>query len=133
MRGGGTRPRFPFPTLDHNSRILVLAGADEWLVEQSSVALSIDQKMHLKSLFEAQVERHRMFTSCGWFFDDFDRIEPKNNVAYAAHAIWLAERAAEVDLYAEAINAFRPVVSGKSGLRGDDVFSTAFYRFRNRC
>jgi len=124
----------PWEAVENYADVLLdKVSADEWLADKSNVALSIDQKMHLKSLFEAQVERHRMFTSCGWFFDDFDRIEPKNNVAYAAHAIWLAERAAEIDLYAEAINAFRPVVGGKSGLRGDDVFGTAFYRFRNRC
>ncbi len=42
-----------------------------------------------------------MFTSCGWFFDDFDRIEPKNNIAYAAQAVRLAERATGVDLAAK--------------------------------
>ena len=116
----------------YSAVILDRVSADEWLEQHSCTSLDIDRKMHLKSLFEAQVERHRMFTSCGWFFDDFDRIEPRNNVAYAAHAVWLAERAAEIDLYAEAIKAFKPVVSAKSGLKGDEVFSSAFYRFSNR-
>jgi len=31
----------------------------------------------LEILMAAQCERQRMFTSCGWFFEDFDRIEPK--------------------------------------------------------
>ena len=44
-------------------------------------------------LLEAQRQRQRMFTSCGWFFDDFDRIEPKNNVAYAAQAVRLTHQA----------------------------------------
>lgn len=123
----------PWKSVENYSEVLLdEISADEWLDKQSYAPLKIEQKLHLKSLFEAQVERHRMFTSCGWFFDDFDRIEPKNNVAYAAHAVWLAERAAEIDLYAEAIKAFRPVVGAASGLKGDDVFSSAFYRFCNR-
>ena len=44
-------------------------------------------------LLEAQLERQRMFTSCGWFFDDFNRIEPANNIAYAAKAVWLCMKA----------------------------------------
>ncbi len=38
-------------------------------------------------LLKAQYERQRMFTSCGWFFEDFHRIEPQNNIAYAANAV----------------------------------------------
>jgi len=46
--------------------------ADSWLTEQCGDRLNLEQKLHLKSLFEAQVERQKMFTSCGWFFEDFD-------------------------------------------------------------
>lgn len=73
-------------------------------------------------LLEMQRERQRMFTSCGWFFDDFDRIEPKNNVAYAAQAVRLAERATGVDLARETSAWLQQVVSWHSGLRGDQVF-----------
>ncbi len=112
--------------------ILEKISADEWLSQKCNTPLNLEQKMHLLSLFVAQVERQRMFTSCGWFFDDFDRIEPRNNVAYAAHAVWLAERACKINLYSEAIKAFKPVVSSRSGLKGDDVFASAFYRFSTR-
>ena len=63
-----------------------------------------------------------MFTSCGWFFEDFDRIEPKNNVAYAARAVQLTRMAADVNLAPLAAEALRHVVSARSGLRGDQVF-----------
>lgn len=104
----------------------------EWLSSLSMVSMSMIEKTNMKSLLDAQYERQRMYTSCGWFFDDFDRIEPTNNVAYAAHAIWLTERGAEVDLYSSALEKFRPVISWKTGLKGDDVFANAYYRFGGR-
>lgn len=123
----------PWRSVDDYVRVVLgQVSADTWLDRQCSRPLTLEQKLHLKSLFEAQVERHRMFTSCGWFFDDFDRIEPKNDVAYAAHAVWLAERASDIDLYNEAVKAFAQVKSPRTGLKGDDVFSSSYYRFRNR-
>jgi hypothetical protein len=60
-----------------------------------------------------------MFTSCGWFFDDFDRIEPKNNIAYAAQAIALTHQATGVDLAPATRAGLQQVISWKSGLRAD--------------
>jgi alpha-amylase/alpha-mannosidase (GH57 family) len=76
----------------------------------------------LNLVLRAQFERQRMFTSCGWFFDDFDRIEPRNNIAYAAQAVWLMGKAAEIDLAAEASAAFASVRSWRTGLGADEVF-----------
>ncbi len=76
----------------------------------------------LSLLLRAQYERQRMFTSCGWFFDDFDRIEPRNNVAYAAHAVLLTEKAMEVDLTQAALEALSGVRSWRTGLCADEVF-----------
>jgi len=78
------------------------------------------RRTHL--LLEAQRERQRMFTSCGWFFEDFDRIEPRNNVAYAAQAVRLVKRATGIDLESQVMQALKWVVSPKSGLRADRVF-----------
>ena len=75
-------------------------------------------------LLAAQYERQRMFTSCGWFFEDFDRIEPKNNVRYAAQAVWLTRLATGVDLSSEAVVLFHQISSWRSGLKGDSVFSS---------
>ena len=93
---------------------LVLTHADHPL---DSVALH-----ELSLLLRAQYERQRMFTSCGWFFDDFDRIEPRNNVAYAAQAVLLTEKAVEVDLTKQALAALSPVRSWRTGLCADEVF-----------
>ncbi|MDD5370602.1 MAG: DUF3536 domain-containing protein [Anaerolineaceae bacterium] len=79
-------------------------------------------------MLQAQYERQRMFTSCGWFFEDFDRIEPKNNVAYAAQAVWLTRLASGLDLTGEALRLFHPVKSDRTGLAAGAVFSYYIHR-----
>ncbi len=37
-----------------------------------------------KRLLQAQIYKHQMYTSCAWFFEDIDRIEPKNALAAAS-------------------------------------------------
>jgi hypothetical protein len=64
-----------------------------------------------------------MFTSCGWFFDDFDRIEPKNNLAYAAQAVRLARLATGEDLAPSAIADLKQVVSPRTAHRADVAFN----------
>jgi len=74
------------------------------------------------ALLHAQYERQRMYTSCGWFFEDFDRIEPKNNLAYAAQAVALTQQATGIDLSEKILGDLQSVISPSSGLRGDQVF-----------
>lgn len=81
----------------------------------------------LELLLSAQFERQRAFTSCGWFFEDFDRIEPRNNVAYMAQAAWLTSLASGVDLLPGALTALKPVQSVRSELRGDQVFLEKYH------
>lgn len=76
----------------------------------------------VRLLLAAQRERQRMFTSCGWFFEDFDRLEPRNVLAYAANAVRLVRQATGDDLAAEVLVDLRHVVSPRSGVRGDEVF-----------
>lgn len=80
------------------------------------------------TLLRAQYERQRMYTSCGWFFDDFDRIEPKNNVRYAAQAVVLTQQASGLDFSEKAAGDFREVISPSSELRGDQVFGAHLAR-----
>jgi hypothetical protein len=79
-------------------------------------------------LLDAQYERQRMFTSCGWFFDEFDRIEPRNNIAYAAQAVWLTNLATGIDLTGEALALLKSVSSQRSPLKGDAVFANVYRR-----
>lgn len=48
----------------------------------------VDQKI-LKNLLEGIYYCQLMFTSCGFFFEDVDRIEPKNNIRYLKKAFSL--------------------------------------------
>ena len=82
----------------------------------------------LQSIMQAQIARQWMFTSCGWFFDEFDRIEPRNNVSYAAQAVYLTEKATGNPLAAKSIKALSLVQSERSGLRASDVFTETYQR-----
>lgn len=82
----------------------------------------------IHQLLEAQRERQRMFTSCGWFFDDFDRIEPKNNVTYAAQAVRLTYLASGIDLSPQVKLDLKRVTSHRYGTRGDTVFTRQLRR-----
>jgi hypothetical protein len=73
-------------------------------------------------LLEAQRERMRMYTSCGWFFDDFNRIEPQNNVAYAAQAANLIFRATGADLTRGLMGDLSKVISQRFSTTADEVF-----------
>jgi alpha-amylase/alpha-mannosidase (GH57 family) len=64
----------------------------------SSGKVSADILPKISLLLEAQYERQRMYTSCGFFFESFERIEPQNSVAYARHAIQLTKLATGIDL-----------------------------------
>jgi hypothetical protein len=92
------------------------------LAGMTDKTLTSQQLRRVHLMLEAQRERQRIFTSCGWFFDDFDRIEPKNNVAYAAQAVRLARLATGVDLEPMVVTDLHSVVSRRTGLRADRVF-----------
>jgi hypothetical protein len=69
-----------------------------------------------------------MFTSCGWFFEHFHRIEPQNNIAYAAQAIWLTEQVTGKELKPLAMEVLKKVKDNRTGLRGDTVFAERYNR-----
>lgn len=95
---------------------LIAAHTGQTLPEEASIRLQL--------LLEAQKERQHMFTSCGWFFDDFRRIEPRNNVAYAAQALHLARLATGIDLEPRLLPALERVSSQTTDLRADAVFKS---------
>lgn len=111
----GTRDRYIHVILGQLS-------IDDLLAEMSSRTPNRSERDRIHLLLEAQRERQRMFTSCGWFFEDFDRIEPRNNLAYAAQAVRLVRRATGDNLEAQIMEDLRHVVSPRSGLRADRLF-----------
>ncbi len=94
----------------------------EYIQEKIPNPLTTKKVDQIATLLAAQYERQRMFTSCGWFFDDFDRIEPRNNIAYAAQAVWLTKKATGMDISADTIKLLKEVKSWRSGLSADVVF-----------
>jgi len=46
---------------------------------------------NIETLLKAENYRMEMFLSDAWFFEEFDRIEPRNAVQYAAYATWLVK------------------------------------------
>ncbi|HBB66442.1 MAG: hypothetical protein A2X28_02415 [Elusimicrobia bacterium GWA2_56_46] len=62
---------------------------EAFLAEHASRTLSPAEKTRALKLLELQKHVNFMFTSCGWFFSDISRIEPVQNLKYAAKAISL--------------------------------------------
>lgn len=114
------------PRLLRQHYIHVMLGetsAEALITEMAGRSLTTQQVLRIHLMLESQRERQRMFTSCGWFFDDFDRIEAKNNLAYAAQATRLARIATGADLSSQTASDLRRVVSPRSGLRADAIFN----------
>ena len=102
------------------------------LTELGRAPVSDSDLSQIAGLLQAQKERLRMFTSCGWFHDDFDRINPRNNVIYAAQAVYAFHKATGIDLAPEMISQLARVVSWRSGLQADIVFTQHLERARNQ-
>jgi hypothetical protein len=128
------RPVIADPWALRNRYIDVILGsvdAETLIHEMAGRRLEAETSRRIHLLLEAQRERQRMYTSCGWFFDDFDRIEPKNNVAYAAHALALTRSATGVDLVPSALSKLQGAVSWRTGLRADQVLTQHLERERS--
>jgi hypothetical protein len=73
-------------------------------------------------LLEAQYYQQCSFTSCGFFFEDLDGIEPRNNIAFARRAIGLIWQALDIDLQPEFVNELQTVKSWRNSLTGGDIY-----------
>jgi alpha-amylase/alpha-mannosidase (GH57 family) len=102
-----------------------------WLTEISIAVFSDRQADRFKKLLEAQLDCQMMFTSCGWFFEDFDRIEPKNNVTSAARAVWLIKQAVGIDLAPSILPKLENSRSWRTGITAAEVFIKVLLRFEN--
>lgn len=82
------------------------------------------QQLALRTLhlLEAQYYQQYSFTSCGFFFEDLDRIEPRNDIAFARRAISLYWQAAGIDLQTDFLNDLRAASSWRSGLNGAEIY-----------
>jgi hypothetical protein len=119
-------PLVPKPRVLRQEYIHAMLGelqVERLINEMASHPLSREQTWQIILLLESQRERQRIFTSCGWFFEDFDRIEPKNVIAYAAQAVRLAHIATGDDLAPQVVSDLKHVISPRTGLTADQVFT----------
>lgn len=87
-----------------------------------------DEGTRAFDLMSLLVDRHQMFTSCGWFFDDISGIEPSQNLLYAGHAIHVARRF-DYKRAQRAEQTFRAeLAEGKSNLVSQQNGSKVFER-----
>jgi alpha-amylase/alpha-mannosidase (GH57 family) len=73
-------------------------------------------------LLEAQYFLQLSFTSCGFFFEDLDRIEPRNCIAYARRAIGLMWQALGIDLQEALVRDLEQTSSWRTGITGAALY-----------
>ena len=73
------------------------------------------------ALLEGQVYRHLMLASCAWFFEDLDRIEPRNAIGYGLRALRQAEAVHGLDLLSAYAADLRGAKSWRTGRTGFDL------------
>ena len=66
------------------------AALDRFARSVATGARDDDDLVRARELLEMERDALRMFTSCGWFFDDISGIEPRQDLRYAARAVALA-------------------------------------------
>jgi alpha-amylase/alpha-mannosidase (GH57 family) len=63
---------------------------NRFFAAQQSHPLSESERVRAREVMEMQRHAQLMYTSCGWFFDDFSGIETVQIIAYAARVLQLA-------------------------------------------
>jgi Domain of unknown function (DUF3536)/Glycosyl hydrolase family 57 len=74
-------------------------------------------------LLEAEYYAQWMYTSCGFFFEDLDRIEPRNDIAFARRAISLIWQAAHENLQPDFLADLAAAKAWRTGLTGVDLYN----------
>jgi len=92
--------------------------------------LDASELIWLTTLMDSQVARQKMFTSCGWFFDELNRIEPRNNIGYAAQVTVFLELASHKELAAGMADKLKGAKSTRFNVNGYDVFMEYYERGR---
>ena len=69
-----------------------------WLRRHTLREPTTAERERVLTLMEAQRHRLAMYASCGWYWDDVARIEPRNAIANALQALRLVENATDARL-----------------------------------
>ena len=98
-------------------------GGRAFLAEHARGELTEAQAERILTLLEAQRYRQAMYTSCAFFFEDLDRLEPRYNIANAAKAIQLVEEVTGVSLEESFRRDLRLAVSWITDRTGEDIYN----------
>ena len=111
--------------------IAVLLGqldGPEFLAQHSLGHLPQLKQQRLLQLLEAQIYRQRMFTSCAFFFEDLERVEPRYAIANAVRAIALVRYATATDLTDSFRRDLSIAQSGSTGRTGEQIMAEILER-----
>ena len=75
-----------------------------------------------ETLLEAEYFVQWMYTSCGWYFEDVDRIEPRNDIAFGRRAVSLVWQATVNDPQGDFLGHLGRARSWRTGLTGADLY-----------
>jgi alpha-amylase/alpha-mannosidase (GH57 family) len=94
----------------------------DFLAQQASGELTEEKAKRILTLLEAQTHRQAMYTSCGFFFEDLSRLEPRYVIAHAAKAIHLVKEATGISLEEGFRRDLRLAVSWITDQTGEDIY-----------
>ncbi len=117
-----------------NGYIQVVLGEMEgraFLAQQAGGKLTEEQAKRILTLLEAQYYRQAMYTSCGFFFEDLSRLEPRYVIAYAAKAVHLVKEATGISLEEGFKRDLRLAVSWITEQTGEDIYDDIVQGNRN--
>jgi hypothetical protein len=102
---------------------LVLGQMDDlaFLAEFGLGHLSGDDGLRILTLLEAQFHRQRMYASCGFFFEDLERLEPRYAIANGIRALALTFYATRDDLSHGFRRDLKVAVSQVTGRNGSEI------------
>ena len=84
--------------------------------------VSKSAKQRTESLLAAEYFGQCMYTSCGFFFEDVDRIEPRNDIGFARRAISLVWQNTGIDLQKGFVRDLAATHSWRTGFTSADLY-----------
>ncbi|MBI4495030.1 MAG: DUF3536 domain-containing protein [Chloroflexi bacterium] len=94
----------------------------EFLAAHATGKLSHDAVRKLRLLFEAQYYRHLVYTSCAFFYEDLDRLEPARMLAFGTRAARLTQQATDLAMEEAFVLDLAAARSWRTGRTGADLY-----------
>jgi len=101
--------------------ILGQISGPQFLVEHHLGHLPTVTQQQLLSLLDAQLYRQRMYTSCAFFFEELERLEPRYAISNAVQALALVRYATGDDLTSSFRRDLSIAVSPSTGRTGSQI------------